>query len=104
MRCMICGQNVSEAGALLRVNDKGNPGVWSCKPHYESARAYFPDDNPSAPGPMPADDWDSKPLGPWTGGVSVLENSKAGLADATNNPVPLTLSDAGSDAEGRDDG
>lgn len=34
---------------------------------------------------------------------SVLENSKAGLADATNNPVPLTLSDAGSDAEGRDD-
>ena len=32
---------------------------------------------------------------------SALENSKASLADATNNPVPLTLSDAGSDAEGR---
>ncbi|MBN9453296.1 MAG: HD domain-containing protein [Bosea sp.] len=30
-----------------------------------------------------------------------LENCKARLADATNNPVPLTLSDAGSDAEGR---
>jgi hypothetical protein len=30
-----------------------------------------------------------------------LENSKAALADATNNPVPLPLSDAGSDAEGR---
>lgn len=35
--------------------------------------------------------------------LSALENSPASLADATNNPVPLTLSDAGSDAEGRDD-
>ena len=31
---------------------------------------------------------------------SVLEDRSLGLADATNNPVPLTLSDAGSDAEG----
>lgn len=31
----------------------------------------------------------------------VLENGPATRADATNNPVPLALSDAGSDAEGR---
>lgn len=35
------------------------------------------------------------------GALSPLENQKRGLADVTNNPVPLTLS--GSDAEGRDD-
>lgn len=33
--------------------------------------------------------------------TQALEKDPATLADATNNPVPLTLSDAGSDAEGR---
>ena len=36
--------------------------------------------------------------------LRAIESSGPKLADATNNPVPLTLSDAGSDAEGRDDG
>lgn len=34
-------------------------------------------------------------------GSPSLSDSKARLADATNNPVPLTLSDAGSNAEER---
>lgn len=76
MKCMICGHNVQQAGVLHRVNDKGKTGVWSCGPHYASARAYFPDDDPSAPGPM-TEGWDDKPLGPWTGGVTPATEGKA---------------------------
>lgn len=66
MRCMICGPS----DAVYRLNNKGQTGVWACRPHYAEAKLrYFPDDDPSAPGPMP-DGWDDKPLGPWTGGVT----------------------------------
>lgn len=68
--CMICGKGPpNDSIAIYRVNDKGKTGVWACDAHYRDARAYFPDDDPSAPGPMPPAD-DDKPLGPWTGGVT----------------------------------
>lgn len=70
--CMICGGGLQTVGALERVNDKGKPGLWACLPHYESARAYFPDDDPRAPPPPRlVDDWDTRPRGPWTGGVTL---------------------------------
>ena len=77
VRCMICGADPSkEATAIFRLNNKGQRGVWACKPHYADAKArYFPDDDPTAPGPMPAD-WDSKPLGPWTGGVTPIDGGQ----------------------------
>ncbi len=90
MKCMICGQSLHEVGLLERVNDKGRAGLWACRPHFDDARAYFPDDDPSASGPMPDDDWDSNPLGPWTGGVTPANNPASPqkglpeLADATH--------------------
>ena len=53
MRCMICGAGIEQAGWLERVNAKGKPGLWACQPHYASARAHFPDDDPRAPPPEP---------------------------------------------------
>lgn len=67
MKCMICGRGLQEVGLLERVNDKGKPGLWACRPHFWSARAYFPDDDPRAPPPTPDLAEDDKPLGPWTG-------------------------------------
>jgi hypothetical protein len=71
-RCMICGADpAKDDTAVYRLNNKGHTGVWACRPHYAEAKAkYFPDDDPNAPGPDLPSGWDSKPLGPWTGGYS----------------------------------
>lgn len=79
MRCMMCGVAPSaQAVAIYRLNNKGQKGVWACKAHYAEAKArYFPDDDPAAPArPGPADELDTKTLGPWTGGVTSMPTRK----------------------------
>lgn len=74
IRCMMCGADpATQPTAVHRLNNKGQTGVWACEPHYAEAKArYFPDDDPDAPAPV-STDWDDKPLGPWTGGVTPVE-------------------------------
>lgn len=34
MQCRICGKSVTEIGGWLeRVNEKGVPGIWECRPN-----------------------------------------------------------------------
>lgn len=33
MKCILCGKKINEIGGYLqRVNPKGQPGVWECRP------------------------------------------------------------------------
>lgn len=40
-RCMICAKTEHETGASLRVNDYGQPGVWTCDAHAAQALRAF---------------------------------------------------------------
>lgn len=33
MKCQLCGKSIQEIGGYLhRVNEKGVPGIWECRP------------------------------------------------------------------------
>lgn len=39
MNCCICHKGPQQGVALFRVNAKGQPGIWACKPHLSQTDA-----------------------------------------------------------------
>jgi hypothetical protein len=43
-QCIFCRKGPADGVSLFRINAKGQPGVWACRPHMKRTDATIPEE------------------------------------------------------------